>query len=219
MRDAKITSGPGLRDGGIARVRAVTNVRATPIAAASFVSFPWKNGRGVTTDIASAYLPGSAPGDWAGTIWRLGRTSIPVPGPFSDLAGFDRCQLILRGRGLHLRGPGGFERTLAFPDSPVRYPGEGPIEADLADGPVEVLNLIAQRIQAEIDLGVLRIGAPQSLRAGIHILYAPSEPASVKAGDTAYAIDAGGALRFDAANAFDIVATSGRLMCASIFPR
>jgi environmental stress-induced protein Ves len=190
-----------------------------PIAAASFVSFPWKNGRGVTTDIAAAYRPGSAPGDWVGTIWRLGRTSIPVPGPFSDLAGFDRCQLVLRGRGLHLRGPGGFERTLAFPDNPVRYPGEGPIEADLADGPVEVLNLIARRTHAEIDLGVPRIGAPQMLRAGTHILYAPSERACVKTGAGAYSIEPGDALRLDAANAFELLATSGRLMCASIFPR
>jgi uncharacterized protein len=197
----------------------VTSVRATPIAAASFISFAWKNGRGITTDIAAEYLPGSAPGDWAGTIWRLGHTSIPVPGPFSDLAGFERCQLVLRGRGLHLRGPGGFERTLAFPDSPVRYPGEGPIEADLADGPVEVLNLIALRAQADIDLCVLRVHAVRTLPAGIHILYAPSEISSARAGAVAYALEAGDALRLNAARPFELVAEHGRLLLASVYPK
>gem|GEM_PF-1756932 len=197
----------------------MTRAQATPLEAASFVSFPWKNGRGVTTDIAAAYRAGTAPGDWAGTIWRLGRTSIPTPGPFSDLAGFDRCQLVLRGRGLHLRGPAGFERTLALPDIPVRYPGEGPIDADLADGPVEVLNLIALRTAAEIDLAVARAGAAQTLSAGIHILYAPSEPVSLEAGAGEYSIEPGDALRLDAAEAFELVATSGRLMCASVYLR
>lgn len=195
------------------------NVKATPIDAASFVSFPWKNGRGVTTDIAAAYRAGTASGDWSGTIWRLGRTSIPVPGPFSDLAGFDRCQLVLRGRGLRLHGPGGFERTLALPDNPVRYPGEGPIEAELAEGPVEVLNLIALRAAAEIDLFVVRIGVAHTLAAGIHILYAPSESASVKAATTAHAIASGNALRLDADDSFELVVERGRTICASVYRR
>jgi hypothetical protein len=57
------------------------------------------------------------------------------------------------------------------------------------------------------------------LRAGTHILYAPSERACVKTGAGAYSIEPGDALRLDAANAFELLATSGRLMCASIFPR
>ena len=40
-------------------------------------------------------LPGFAPGSWDGMIWRFGRTAIVTPGPFSDLSGFDRQQVLV----------------------------------------------------------------------------------------------------------------------------
>ena len=47
---------------------------------------PWKNGGGVTIDIADDYAPGAAPGSWSGMLWRLGHTQIVEPAPFSDLS-------------------------------------------------------------------------------------------------------------------------------------
>jgi environmental stress-induced protein Ves len=48
---------------------------------------PWKNGGGVTIDIAGAFAPGAEPGGWSGMIWRLGRTRIEHP-PFLRPFGF-----------------------------------------------------------------------------------------------------------------------------------
>ena len=54
----------------------------TQLDPAAYRRTPWKNGGGVTVDIADAYMPGGEPGSWSGMLWRLGRTEIVVPGPF-----------------------------------------------------------------------------------------------------------------------------------------
>ncbi len=64
---------------------------------------PWKNGGGVTIDIADDHTPGSAPGSWSGMLWRFGHTRILEPAPFSDLSRFDRILTVIGGRGLVLR--------------------------------------------------------------------------------------------------------------------
>ena len=61
-----------------------------------YLRTPWKNGGGVTLDIA-----------FARRVWRFGRTSIAAPGPFSDYTGFDRMQVLVAGRGLVLETPDG----------------------------------------------------------------------------------------------------------------
>ena len=63
---------------------------------------PWKNGGGVTIDIADDYASGVTSGSWSGMLWRFGRTRIETPGPFSDLSGFDRILTVIGGRGLTL---------------------------------------------------------------------------------------------------------------------
>jgi len=91
---------------------------------------PWKNGGGVTTDIAHD-----------GEVWRFSRTPITTPGPFSDYAGFDRVQMLVAGHGLVLETADG-EIDVRAPFRPVRFAGELAITSRLEAGPVEVLNLL-----------------------------------------------------------------------------
>ena len=116
-------------------------MRVTRLSPAGYSPSPWKNGGGVTIDIAGVRDEGSVAGSWDGVVWRLGRTSITASAPFSDLAGFDRCQVVIAGRGLVLDTPNG-EVDLRQPLVPVMYRGEGPIACRLEAGPVEVVNLI-----------------------------------------------------------------------------
>ena len=48
----------------------------TRLDSARYRRSPWKNGGGVTVDIAGASVPGGAPGAWEGVIWRFGQTRI-----------------------------------------------------------------------------------------------------------------------------------------------
>src|SRR4051812_42413643 len=79
----------------------------TRLEPAAYRRTPWKNGGGVTIDIADAYAPGATVGGWSAMRWRFGRTQILAPGPFSDLSGYDRILTVIGGRGLVLEIAGG----------------------------------------------------------------------------------------------------------------
>ena len=181
-------------------------MRTTLLEPSSFRSSPWKNGGGTTIDIAEANRPDHVPGDWAGLLWRFGRTAIVAPGPFSDLAGCDRAQVVVRGAGLVLELPDG-EIDVRRPWSPVRFRGEDRITGRLESGPVEVVNLIADRAQFKIDLRVLVEGSQRHCRRGIHILYAADGQVSIAVGGEKHSLAQNHALRLDVSD------TTASLMC------
>jgi environmental stress-induced protein Ves len=192
--------------------------RLTALPASGFRRTPWKNGGGVSTDIADCYRPDAAPGAWDGVIWRLGRTRIVAPGPFSDLTGYERLQVVIAGRGLVLVTPGS-EIDLREPLRPVRYDGATPIVTRLEHGPVEVVNLIAERALCDIALVVLRPGEPTGMRPGLHLVYAPDGTATGDAGGEAFAIEAGDALRIETDEPRRLLLGAGLALCATIIRR
>jgi environmental stress-induced protein Ves len=177
---------------------------------------PWKNGGGVTTDIADDYAPGAEPGSWSGMLWRFGFTQIVAPGPFSDLAGFDRILTVIGGRGLVLEIEGGAALDVRQPFRPVRFRGEDRIVSRLEAGPVTVLNLLADRMMHAIDVVILTAGEMRLLDAAVHVVYALEHSALViDAGET---LASGEALRIDGAGR-TIALQSGRVTVAMISSR
>ena len=139
---------------------------------------PWKNGGGVTVDIADAYAADVEPGAWSGMLWRFGHTRIVAPGPFSDLAGYDRILTVIGGRGLLLDIAGGATLDVREAFRPVRFRGEDRIVSRLEAGPVRALNLLADRMRHAIDVAILRGGDTRALDHTINIAYA-LEPSAV----------------------------------------
>ena len=140
---------------------------------------PWKNGGGVTVDIAGESAPGIASGSWEGMIWRFGQTRIERPGPFSDLSGFDRLLAVVEGQGLVLRPVGAPPLDVRARFRPVRFPGEWQIESELEDGPVAVVNLMADRRRAVIDLRFAAGTSRLAFEPGTLVLYAAAGAAIV----------------------------------------
>jgi environmental stress-induced protein Ves len=173
---------------------------------------PWKNGGGVTVDIADAYRPDAAPGSWDAMVWRLGRTEIVAPGPFSDLTGYDRILTVIGGRGLVLEIEGGAALDVREPFRPVRFRGEDRIMSRLEAGPVAVLNLIADRRHA-IDVKVLRAGEARPLTATINIVYALADGAVV-IGEATFSLVSDAALRAEGAGMLAVA--RGRVALAEI---
>jgi environmental stress-induced protein Ves len=194
-----------------------SGVRLATIDPAAFRHTPWKNGGGVTIDVAESLLPGFAPGSWEGMVWRFGRTAIVTPGPFSDLSGFDRQQVLVSGSGLVLETPAG-EIDVRQPFKPVRFAGETAIVSRLEAGAVEVVNLIGDRSRVSIELSCLAAGATHSRPAGVHIIYAAATPCDLAINGNACAIAAGHALRIDAGESFTVTNRLGTAIVASIFP-
>jgi environmental stress-induced protein Ves len=152
-------------------------MRIETLDPAGYRRTPWKNGGGVTVDIAAEYAPGAEPGGWTGMVWRFGRTRIERPGPFSDLTGYDRILTVIGGRGLVLRPEGHDPLDVREPFRPVRFPGEWAIESALEDEPVEVLNLMADRNAVEVGVAFLTGASDLPLAPGTWLLYAVAETA------------------------------------------
>jgi environmental stress-induced protein Ves len=190
----------------------------TPLAPESFRRTPWKNGGGVTIDIADAYRERAVPGSWEGMIWRFGRTSIVAPGPFSDLSGYERLQLVIAGSGLVLETPAG-AIDLRRPFKPVRYDGGTPIVSRLENGPVEVVNLIADRALYEIDLIVATTGENAVLSAASHVIYAPENAFTGSCDGKPVRIEPGHALLIEARITVSLKAETGLAVVATIAQR
>lgn len=186
------------------------------LAPADFLRVPWKNGGGVSTTIASEGLPDASPGDWAGTIWQLGRTRIVAPAPFSDLTGFDRVQIVIGGSGLVLETPTA-HIDLREPFRPARYDGGTAIVSRLENGPVEVVNLIGRRDLVRIDMAMLETGAETTLPAARHVVYAPVATVRLRLDGEELDLAADHALAFDRESR--LCAMSGIAILASVARR
>jgi environmental stress-induced protein Ves len=174
-----------------------------------YVRTPWKNGGGVSVEIASD-----------GDVWRFGRTSIATPGAFSDYTGFDRMQVLVAGGGLVLETPDG-EIDVRRPFRPVRFAGETPIVSRLEAGPVEVVNLMGDRSRVRIDLAVLAPGETWRLARGVHIAYCPPTPAGqgrsvLRLGEEEHELQADGGLRIEDAAGTTATCIAGLIVRASV---
>ncbi|MCX7890512.1 MAG: HutD family protein [Rhodobacteraceae bacterium] len=98
-----------------------------------FVTMPWRNGGGLTHEIARQ---GSADS----FVWRLSVADVTADGPFSAFPGLTRVLTVIAGAGLVLRTPGGVIE--ARPLSPVRFPGDLAVHCRRIAGDVRDFNVI-----------------------------------------------------------------------------
>jgi environmental stress-induced protein Ves len=189
----------------------VTIARLDP---ARYRRTPWKNGGGEMVVIADGGGEG-----WgaSGVAWHFGRTAIVQPGPFSDLSGFERLQVVIKGRGLVLVTPTS-EISLRMPFQTRRYDGGTPIVTRLEDGAVEVVNLIADRKSFDINLRVGEAGEAIDLAPGEHIVHAPVEPVAIEIAGQHYELPEDHALRAGVDAWTDCLVVSGRALIGSIHP-
>jgi len=102
---------------------------------------PWKNGKGVTLELAIA--PPDA--DLDDFDWRISSARVDSAGPFSHYPGIDRSLGLLSGAGLRLNLPEQISFELDSHTPVVAFPGELDVQAKLLDGPVQDFNLMSRR--------------------------------------------------------------------------
>lgn len=110
------------------------------IRLADIAATPWKNGGGVTREIAT----GARPDGGAGWGWRVSLADVAANGPFSNFPETDRVIAVIDGRGMDLLRQDGTILALE-PFQPVRFRGEEPFDGRLRHGPVRDLNVMARR--------------------------------------------------------------------------
>jgi environmental stress-induced protein Ves len=109
------------------------------LRAADRIATPWKNGGGVTREVA-AWPPGAGLDAFD---WRISLADVAADGPFSAFPGVDRVLTVIAGDGLVLEID---ERTTRLePGAPLAFPGEAVVMARLTAGPIRDLNVMVRR--------------------------------------------------------------------------
>lgn len=120
----------------------------------AFVTQLWKNGGGITREVARAM-------DGDRLLWRLSLAEVASDGPFSAFPGLMRILTVIRGAGLVLRTPIGV--ITAEPLAPVRFTGDLPVACSRIAGTVTDINVIFD--PARVAARVMRLSGPEEWRA------------------------------------------------------
>jgi environmental stress-induced protein Ves len=140
-------------------------------------SAPWKNGGGLTREVA-VHPPGS---DLDNFDWRVSLAEVRRGGAFSSFAGVERHMAVISGR-LGLSISGREPLSLSSDSQPLTFPGEVPVYGEPGAEPVTDLNVMTRRgrflarltrcsaaesteLRLEADITLLLALAPLTLRA------------------------------------------------------
>jgi len=185
------------------------------IRGADLVASPWKNGGGVTREVA-AFPEGAALDAF---VWRVSVADVAQAGPFSRFAGIDRTLVLLSGAGMLLDDAGGVTHALRGPLDIARFEGEAAIDARLVNGATRDFNLMVRRGAATGDVAIWRDQTRAQLNADVVLLFCAQGELHVTTGDapdttTLVATDT---LRIDNARALSCeVKGKGELLAVSI---
>jgi environmental stress-induced protein Ves len=101
---------------------------------------PWRNGGGVTRQLASQSGAGAAQdGSWD---WRVSIADVSKAGDFSPFPGMERVLTVVEGELLLLTVDGAEQPLEKY--RPFRFPGGAPTQASLPTGDIRDLNVITR---------------------------------------------------------------------------
>jgi environmental stress-induced protein Ves len=175
----------------------------TLIRGADLVAAPWKNGGGLTREVA--VFPERAGMD--DFVWRVSVADVARAGPFSRFEGIVRTLVLLSGAGMVLDETQGAHavksHALMQALDIARFDGEAQIDARLVDGATRDFNLMVRRDAAQGEVEVWRgslhdtehhtvhDNLQRSLSADVVLLYCASGSVTLRLGDAGDAGDAG----------------------------
>lgn len=114
------------------------------VRAAAMAPQPWKNGMGVTREVAR--FPHAAGSD--DFIWRISVAEVNSAAPFSLFPGIDRQIVLLDGGGFTMTLDGRRQHALTTPLQPFAFPGEAPVDVAMAAGATRDFNVMVRRAVA-----------------------------------------------------------------------
>ncbi|WP_413578650.1 HutD family protein [Bdellovibrio sp. HCB290] len=123
----------------------------------SFISMPWKNGKGQTEQIAIGPEGAVFPNDFS---WRISSATVNNDDPFSNFPGCDRFLVVTEGAGLSLNG------KELHPLKVLHFSGEELIDAKLLEGPVVDLGVIFRRNVISASMKILNLSDVSQLELG-----------------------------------------------------
>jgi environmental stress-induced protein Ves len=156
----------------------MSRLHLTRLPAAGRVQSPWKNGGGVTWQVAS-----EPPGASFEFDWRISLARVGSDGPFSSFPGVARILTVLEGA-MRLNVAGRAPIVLDQTAAPYSFPGDAACVAELIK-PVVDLNLMVRRGSFRAEVETLHVQAETSLAldSDTVILFVASGEVEIVAGD------------------------------------
>ncbi|MGY0023291.1 HutD/Ves family protein [Streptomyces sp. cg35] len=154
-----------------------TAVRLLPAADRTAVA--WKNGGGVTREIAGA-PQGAGTGDFR---WRVSLAEVAADGPFSAFPGVDRTLTMVEGDGMELT-VGAAATLVDSPYEPRDFAGDVPTGCRLLGGPVVNFNVMWRRDALAQPPSVAVVRGRLPLAPGPSLVVALTEAGAQVAGRT-----------------------------------
>jgi environmental stress-induced protein Ves len=147
---------------------------------------PWKNGQGITREIAREPATGE---DF---LWRLSIAEVAASGDFSLFPGYARTITLIEGAGMRLVFEEAPEKRIERRFEPFDFSGDWFCHCKLISGPVRDFNLMVDRKRAWGKTEAVRLSGPpleQSVEAGWLFVYCAEGALSAggfaaEAGDT-----------------------------------
>jgi uncharacterized protein len=141
-----------------------------------FKKVPWKNGRGVTNELAVYYSEGDDR-----FLWRISIAGVTENGSFSDFSGYDRTLLMLTGNGIRLEHSDGTENNIGNYNDIAYFSGDLKTSAVLTDGPIKDFNVMVLRDKCRSATRILNSGDEFEITGGDEaLLYARPDAVEIK---------------------------------------
>ena len=152
--------------------------------AAGRAEAPWKNGGGVTREVAAG-PPGTGSADFD---WRISIASVACGGPFSVFPGVDRELAVLEGA-LRLSIEGRAEVVVRPGSPPVQFPGDVPCAGDPGEASVTDLNVMTRRGKLSSRMTWISVERRHAVRAvAARTFILALDPVTLIAQDLAYSL-------------------------------
>jgi environmental stress-induced protein Ves len=123
----------------------------TPIDVSALPATPWKNGGGMTRNLAIS-PPGA---DFETFAWRVSIAEVVSSGEFSPFPGVDRTIILLDGAGMILE-LNQQSVPLITPFDPLSFSGDDVVHYRLVNGATRDFNVMTRRGRARADVSVWR---------------------------------------------------------------
>jgi environmental stress-induced protein Ves len=120
------------------------------LRAADYRAMPWKNGQGMTREIAREPADGEF-------LWRLSIAEVAASGDFSLFPGYDRTITLIEGAGMRLAFEEAPAQAILARFEPFDFSGDWHCRCSLVAGPVRDFNLMVDRRRARGRTEVLRL--------------------------------------------------------------
>ena len=133
---------------------------------AEYQSMPWRNGAGITHEIAR---DPAAPETFQ---WRLSLATVAQSGPFSAYPGYHRSVTLVDGAGFRLDVEGQLPTELRMSGQSVAFRGEVATDCSLFDGPSSDLSLMVRHPGTIVSVTTLSCDMERAFRSPQKVMQA-----------------------------------------------